>query len=539
MELVRDVVKTMEEGMMESFDDEASKPVSSAFSAPIPLQSNSSENSQNDDNNNNAVGRKGKERADSYPINEFDFAIDESPIGSFLLDDSQGSLYSPRRQTNHNDTHYYTSSTSGSVLQNSESVVRSPKKKNSNGTSINVNLGPIHLDPSSPLHFSAALVQDPLDPSPLVHLLPSIRRNSASKKSPLSSQPSLPQQLHILENLEETGLEEQWPIMETMSQDAIEEMVERTFLAAGITSEDGEEGIGFEDFKRVVELDSNLLAWFEALGMKMGDRYSFSLTTFSPSGKLGQIEYALTAVSQGITSIGIKGIILLAGADVFSDLSLIVPFYLATNGIVIATEKKQTSTLVDDTSIEKVSMISKNIGIVYSGMGPDARVLVDRARKSAQSYKQVYSEEPPTSILVKEIASVMQDFTQSGGVRPFGVSLLVAGYDDLGPQLYQVDPSGSYFSWKATAIGKNMINAKTFLEKRYTPQMELEDAVHTAILTLKEGFEGALTESTVEIGIATFEPKFNTLGEKIEGEGVPTFRRLTEVEIKDYLANIA
>jgi 20S proteasome subunit alpha 2 len=82
-------------------------------------------------------------------------------------------------------------------------------------------------------------------------------------------------------------------------------------------------------------------------------------------------------------------------------------------------------------------------------------------------------------------------------VRPFGVSLLVAGYDDAGPQLYQVDPSGSYFAWKASAIGKNMTNAKTFLEKRFSDDMELEDAVHTAILTLKEGFEGQISGQNI------------------------------------------
>ncbi|KAJ3128325.1 Proteasome subunit alpha type-2 [Nowakowskiella sp. JEL0407] len=249
----------------------------------------------------------------------------------------------------------------------------------------------------------------------------------------------------------------------------------------------------------------------------MADRYSFSLTTFSPSGKLVQIEYALAAVNQGITSVGIK----------------------ARNGIIIATEKKSSSSLVDDTSISKISKISKNIGLVYSGMGPDARVLVDRARKSAQAYKQVYNEEPPVLILVKEVASIMQDFTQSGGVRPFGVSLLIAGSDDSGPHLYQVDPSGSYFSWKATAIGKNMINAKTFLEKRFAEKMEIEDAVHTAILTLKEGFEGAMTESTVEIGIATFEDLIDSKGVKVDGELVGVFKKLEESEVKDYLANIA
>jgi len=245
----------------------------------------------------------------------------------------------------------------------------------------------------------------------------------------------------------------------------------------------------------------------------MADRYSFSLTTFSPSGKLVQIEYALSAVNSGVTSIGIK----------------------ATNGIVIATEKKAVSTLIDDSSLEKVAIISSNIGMVYSGMGPDYRVLVNKARKAAQAYKRVYMEEPPTAILVKEIASVMQEFTQSGGVRPFGVSLLIAGFDEKGPMLYQVDPSGSYWPWKATAVGKNMVNAKTFLEKRYNEDMELEDAIHTAILTLKEGFEGQMTENTIEIGIIT-----GVVSTKDDGAVVlPEFRKLSPNEVKDYLANIA
>ncbi|KAF9132251.1 Proteasome subunit alpha type-2 [Mortierella sp. 14UC] len=245
----------------------------------------------------------------------------------------------------------------------------------------------------------------------------------------------------------------------------------------------------------------------------MADRYSFSLTTFSPSGKLVQIEYALSAVNSGVTSIGIK----------------------ATNGIVIATEKKAVSTLIDDSSLEKVAIICSNIGMVYSGMGPDYRVLVNKARKAAQAYKRVYMEEPPTAILVKEIASVMQEFTQSGGVRPFGVSLLIAGFDEKGPMLYQVDPSGSYWPWKATAIGKNMVNAKTFLEKRYNEDIELEDAIHTAILTLKEGFEGQMTENTIEIGVIT-----GAVSTKDDGAVVlPEFRKLSPSEVKDYLANIA
>jgi 20S proteasome subunit alpha 2 len=240
--------------------------------------------------------------------------------------------------------------------------------------------------------------------------------------------------------------------------------------------------------------------------------FSFSLTTFSPSGKLVQIEHALAAVSQGATSLGIK----------------------ASNAIVIATEKRPPSPLVDDSFLEKVSIVCPNIGIVYSGMGPDFRVLLAKARKSAQAYWKIYGEYPPTRILVQEIASIMQEATQSGGVRPFGVSLLVAGFDSArGPSLYQVDPSGSYFMWKASAIGKNMTNAKTFLEKRYNDDISLEDAIHTALLTLKEGFEGQMTEKTIEIGIIGTSTQ-SPIGQS--GKKVPCFRKLTESEVKDYLA---
>eukprot|EP00697_Spironema_sp_BW2_P008596 gnl/Spiro4/23237_TR11479_c0_g1_i1.p1 gnl/Spiro4/23237_TR11479_c0_g1~~gnl/Spiro4/23237_TR11479_c0_g1_i1.p1 ORF type:complete len:249 (+),score=64.26 gnl/Spiro4/23237_TR11479_c0_g1_i1:38-748(+) len=232
----------------------------------------------------------------------------------------------------------------------------------------------------------------------------------------------------------------------------------------------------------------------------MGDRYAFSLTTFSPSGKLVQIEYALNAVSNGSTSLGIK----------------------ATNGCVIATEKKFASTLMEVDSIKKMAMLSENIGAVYSGMSGDFRVLVKAARKKAQIYFRTYHELIPVTQLVREIATIMQEFTQSGGVRPFGASLLVIGMEEGGPRLFQVDPSGSFWGWKASAIGRRMVNAKNFLEMRYSETMELEDAIHTAIVTLKEGFEGQMTGDNIEIGIV--------------GRDNPEFRILTPAEIRDYLA---
>lgn len=237
----------------------------------------------------------------------------------------------------------------------------------------------------------------------------------------------------------------------------------------------------------------------------------------------------MNAVNQGVTALGIKGIL-----QHVQRKETTANLYLATNGIVLATEKKSSSPLIDPPSLSKVSLITPNIGMVYSGMGPDYRVLVDKARKVSHSgYKKVYNEYPPTRILVQDVARVMQEATQSGGVRPYGVSLLIAGWDEGiepedeevtvegaegaegetkkpsgktggilkgGPMLYQVDPSGSYFPWKATAIGKSATSAKTFLEKRYTEGLELEDAVHIALLTLKETIEGEMNGETVEIG---------------------------------------
>ena len=133
-----------------------------------------------------------------------------------------------------------------------------------------------------------------------------------------------------------------------------------------------------------------------------------------------------------------------------------------------------------------------------------------------------HAQEPiPVLQLVREVAAIMQEYTQSGGVRPFGVSLLIGGVDDDGPQLFQVDPSGAYFAWRATAIGKNYANAKTFLEKRYSEEMELEDAVHTALLTLREGFEGEMTKDNIEVAVVNAKDR--------------TFRILTATEVSDYL----
>lgn len=119
--------------------------------------------------------------------------------------------------------------------------------------------------------------------------------------------------------------------------------------------------------------------------------------------------------------------------------------FSAHNGVVLATEKKQKSIISEEHSIFKVEQVTDHIGMIYSGMGPDYRLLVRRARKIAQQYYLVYSEPIPTTQLVQRVAQIMQEYTQSGGVRPFGVSLLIAGWDNDRPYLFQCDPSVSFF----------------------------------------------------------------------------------------------
>ena len=227
---------------------------------------------------------------------------------------------------------------------------------------------------------------------------------------------------------------------------------------------------------------------------------AYGLTTFSPSGKLTQIEYAVNAVAKGSTTLGIK----------------------ALDGVILAAEKKTPSPLVDSNTVQKIFVLDEHVGCTYSGIGPDCRVLVDKARKICQTYRKTYLEPMPVGQLVREIASIFQEFTQSGGVRPFGVSLLVAGADNSGPHLYQVDPSGTFYPWKAAAIGKNFVNARSFLEKRYTNDTEAEDAMNIALLTLKEGFDGKMT------------PDNTSAGRVLNGK----FEILSAEQMKDYLDQI-
>ena len=225
---------------------------------------------------------------------------------------------------------------------------------------------------------------------------------------------------------------------------------------------------------------------------------NFSLTTFSNDGSLNQVNYAITAANNGETTLGLK----------------------TKDGVILACEKNINSILIDSSSFSKISNISKYIGSAYSGLTPDSKVLLKKSRKEYQNYSLKFMDDlMPVHSLSKEIANVMQEYTQSGGVRPFGVCLLMAGYDREGHHLFQIDPSGAYYELKAGAIGKNRSRATQNLERRYKDGLSIDDGLSIMISTLREGYDGEVTENNIEIAI-------------LKSSG---FELLTPEQVKNYL----
>ena len=138
-----------------------------------------------------------------------------------------------------------------------------------------------------------------------------------------------------------------------------------------------------------------------------------SYTTFDQSGILTQVRHALTAVGNGETCLGVR----------------------AKNGVVIAAEKKIASTLVDENSVHKIEQISPYMGVTYAGIGPDFNSILLKQRKDIQVYHSRYMDRITPFMLCKQTADLIQEYTQAGAVRPFGVGLLVAGWEN-GPQLF-------------------------------------------------------------------------------------------------------
>ena len=182
--------------------------------------------------------------------------------------------------------------------------------------------------------------------------------------------------------------------------------------------------------------------------------YDRAITVFSPDGRLYQVEYAIETVRRGTIAVGIK----------------------TKDGVIIAVEEKPRKLQISETA-QKIFQIDDHIGVAAAGYIPDARSQVDNARFFSQSNKLIYDEPVGVETVVKHLADQCQQFTQYAGVRPFGVALIVGGVDDdKKSQLFLSDPSGTYISYDAVAIGSGSEQVTEFLEKNYKSDISLEDA---------------------------------------------------------------
>ena len=160
-------------------------------------------------------------------------------------------------------------------------------------------------------------------------------------------------------------------------------------------------------------------------------KYDRALTVFSPEGRLYQVEYALEAVRRGTLAVAVK----------------------SKEDVCLAAQIKIPSTLMDADEIDKIFQIDDHIGVAISGLHADSRILVDYSRVQSQSFRLTYDEPVRLSMLVKAIADVMQQYTQYGGIRPWGCALFFIGIDSVGTQIYTTSPSGIYRSFKAYGMG--------------------------------------------------------------------------------------
>ncbi|MBS3773346.1 MAG: archaeal proteasome endopeptidase complex subunit alpha [Candidatus Thermoplasmatota archaeon] len=223
--------------------------------------------------------------------------------------------------------------------------------------------------------------------------------------------------------------------------------------------------------------------------MKPQMAYDRAITVFSPDGRLFQVEYAREAVKRGTTTVGLK----------------------YENGVVLLVDRRVTSQLVEQSSIEKIFRIDEHVGCATSGLVADARVLVDRARVEAQVNRITYDEKIQVKTLVKNICDFKQTYTQYGGVRPFGTAFLIGGVDDAnGPRLFVTDPSGAMMEYKATAEGNGREAAVEYLEEHYEP-LGQDEAIELGINALYQATEQSLEKTGVEIGIVTTDEEFHIL----------------------------
>lgn len=221
--------------------------------------------------------------------------------------------------------------------------------------------------------------------------------------------------------------------------------------------------------------------------------YDRGVSTFSPEGRLFQVEYSLEAVKLGTTAIGIS----------------------TSEGVVLGVEKKLTSPLLEHNSIEKIVEIDTHVGCTMSGLTADPRALIDHARVVSLNHTFYYHEKIQIESLTQSVCDLALRFGETGNLkkklmsRPFGASLLIAGIDDdNGPQLYLSEPSGVFYKYDAKAIGSGSEEAQGVLRNKYHKSMTLREAELLILKILKQVMEENLDSKNSQLASVTVEKGF-------------------------------
>jgi len=206
--------------------------------------------------------------------------------------------------------------------------------------------------------------------------------------------------------------------------------------------------------------------------------YDRAITVFSPDGRLFQVEYAMELVNRGATILGIR----------------------CSEGVVLGAE--ETIEALEETEYSwKIFKIEDHIGAAIVGLSSDARVLIDQARVYAQSNKLTYDEPIDVEVTTKRVCDIKQLYTQHAGVRPFGVSIIFGGVDKTGNQLFGTHPSGTYRSYKATAVGAGRETVTNMLKEKYREDMKLEDTIKLGVKCLVKALEARQLPPRMKIGV--------------------------------------
>ena len=222
--------------------------------------------------------------------------------------------------------------------------------------------------------------------------------------------------------------------------------------------------------------------------------YDRTATMFSPEGHLLQVEYAEKTVRLGSASI----------AMVCSD------------GVFIIADKRTEDKLIVQKSANKIHEVDEHIISSVAGITADARVLIEKSQVLAQQHRITYDSPIEPELIIKEISNMKQQFTQYGGARPFGVSLMVAGINGKKPELYASDVTGNYFSYYANAIGENDDKIKEQLREKYKKDLTIKKGVKLALEILKDVQGKKFDIGRFELVHLGLEGKLN----RVEGQNI-------------------